>query len=128
MTSSRAQNASQCNVLVPNDSTLHISAEQLWYRQIPRQTFCVGLGTRLIPNKQSLNPLPTIGNSLKKHKSLYKVLTPSINPPYRSAKVYWFVRALQLVFEYFIAVFRSRITSFRHTYQTPCVACLQSVW
>ncbi len=29
-----------------------------------------------------LNPLPTIGNSLKKQKSLYKVLTPSIKPPY----------------------------------------------
>ncbi len=28
-----------------------------------------------------INPLPTIGNSLKKQKSLYKVLTPSINPP-----------------------------------------------
>ncbi len=25
-------------------------------------------------------PLPTIGNSLKKQKSLYKVLTPSIKP------------------------------------------------
>ncbi len=28
----------------------------------------------------SINPLPTIGNSLKKQKSLYKVLTPSIKP------------------------------------------------
>ncbi len=28
-----------------------------------------------------LNPLLTIGNSLKKQKSLYKVLTPSIKPP-----------------------------------------------
>ncbi len=28
-----------------------------------------------------INPLPTIGNSLKKQKSLYKVLTPSIKPP-----------------------------------------------
>ncbi len=28
-----------------------------------------------------LNPLPTIGSSLKKQKSLYKVLTPSIKPP-----------------------------------------------
>ncbi len=28
-----------------------------------------------------VNPLPTIGNSLKKQKSLYKVLTPSIKPP-----------------------------------------------
>ncbi len=27
-----------------------------------------------------LNPLPTIGNSLRKQKSLYKVLTPSIKP------------------------------------------------
>ncbi len=27
------------------------------------------------------NPLPTIGNSLKKQKSLYKVLMPSIKPP-----------------------------------------------
>ncbi len=26
------------------------------------------------------NPLPTIGNSLKKQKSLYKVLTPSTKP------------------------------------------------
>ncbi len=26
-------------------------------------------------------PLPTIGNSLKKQKSLYKVLLPSIKPP-----------------------------------------------
>ncbi len=30
-----------------------------------------------------VNPLPTIGNSLKKQKSLYKVLTPSIKPPYK---------------------------------------------
>ncbi len=28
-----------------------------------------------------INPFPTIGNSLKKQKSLYKVLTPSIKPP-----------------------------------------------
>ncbi len=28
------------------------------------------------------NPLPTIGNSLKKLKSLYKVLTPSIKPKF----------------------------------------------
>ena len=28
-----------------------------------------------------LNPLPTIRNSLKKQKSLYKVLTPSITTP-----------------------------------------------
>ncbi len=27
------------------------------------------------------NPLLTIGNSLKKQKSMYKVLTPSIKPP-----------------------------------------------
>ncbi len=27
-----------------------------------------------------VNPLPTIGNSLKKQKSQYKVLTPGINP------------------------------------------------
>ncbi len=27
-----------------------------------------------------VNPLPTIGNSLKKQKRLYKVLTPSIKP------------------------------------------------
>ncbi len=31
----------------------------------------------------SVNPLPTIGNSLKKQKSLYKLLTPSIKPPYK---------------------------------------------
>ncbi len=30
----------------------------------------------------SFNSLPTIINSLKKHKSLYKVLTPSIKPPH----------------------------------------------
>ncbi len=30
----------------------------------------------------SFNPLPTIGNGLKKQKSMYKVLTPSIKPPY----------------------------------------------
>ncbi len=29
---------------------------------------------------QSFNPLPTTGNSLKKQKSMYKVLTPSIKP------------------------------------------------
>ncbi len=28
-----------------------------------------------------INPLPTIRNSLKKQKSLYKVLSPSIKPP-----------------------------------------------
>ncbi len=28
-----------------------------------------------------INPLPTIGNSLKKQKSLYKVSTPSIKAP-----------------------------------------------
>ncbi len=28
------------------------------------------------------NPLPTIGNSLEKQKTQYKVLTPSIKPPY----------------------------------------------
>ncbi len=28
-----------------------------------------------------INPLPTLGNSIKKQKSLYKVLTPSIKPP-----------------------------------------------
>ncbi len=36
----------------------------------------VGFGRRKL-----LNPLPTIGNSLKKQKSLYKVLTPSIKLP-----------------------------------------------
>ncbi len=30
--------------------------------------------------QEGINPLPTIGNSLKKQKSLYKVLTPSIKP------------------------------------------------
>ncbi len=30
--------------------------------------------------RETINPLPTIGNSLKKQKSLYKVLTPSIKP------------------------------------------------
>ncbi len=30
-----------------------------------------------------INPLLTIGNSLKKQKTLYKVLMPSINPPYK---------------------------------------------
>ncbi len=30
-----------------------------------------------------LNPLPTIGNSLKKQENLYKVVTPSIKPPYK---------------------------------------------
>ncbi len=30
-----------------------------------------------------LNPLPTIGNSLEKQKSLYEVLMPSIKPPYK---------------------------------------------
>ncbi len=34
------------------------------------------------------NPLPTIGNSLKKQKSLYKVLTPSIKPPYILLRAY----------------------------------------
>ncbi len=29
---------------------------------------------------KEFNPLPTIGNSLVKQKSLYKVLTPSIKP------------------------------------------------
>ncbi len=29
----------------------------------------------------AVNPLPTIGNSLRKQKSLYKVLMPSIKPP-----------------------------------------------
>ncbi len=32
---------------------------------------------------QAYNPLPTIENSLKQQKSLYKVLTPSIKPPYK---------------------------------------------
>ncbi len=31
----------------------------------------------------TLYPLPTIGNSLEKHKSLYKVLAPSIKSPYK---------------------------------------------
>ncbi len=31
-------------------------------------------------HKLRINPLPTIGNSLKKQKSLYKVLAPSIKP------------------------------------------------
>ncbi len=31
--------------------------------------------------KPAFNPLPTIGNSLKKQKLLYKLLTPSIKPP-----------------------------------------------
>ncbi len=35
----------------------------------------------------SLNPLPTIGNSLKKQKSLYKVLMP-IKPPYKFLRAY----------------------------------------
>ncbi len=29
---------------------------------------------------ETLNPLPTVGNSLTKQKSLYKVLTPGIKP------------------------------------------------
>ncbi len=37
----------------------------------------------LIPTTKHCNPLPTIGNSLKKQKSLYKVLTPSIKPLYK---------------------------------------------
>ncbi len=37
-----------------------------------------------------LNPLPTLGNSLKKQKSLYRVLTPSINPHINS---YWLMGA-----------------------------------
>ncbi len=41
-------------------------------------------------NKQdrSIKPLLTIGNSLKKQKSLYKVLTPSIKRPYIFLWVY----------------------------------------
>ncbi len=41
------------------------------------------------------NPLPTIGNSLKKQKSLYKVLTPSIRSPYKFLWAYgssWHMR------------------------------------
>ncbi len=30
-----------------------------------------------------VNPLPTIGNSLNKQRTLYKVLTPSIKRPYK---------------------------------------------
>ncbi len=47
-----------------------------------------------------LNPLPTIGNSLNKQKSLYKVVTPSIKPPYKllwaygsSWRIYWLVNS-----------------------------------
>ncbi len=38
--------------------------------------------------KMNCNPLPTIGNGLKKQKSLYKVLTPSIKPPYKFLLAY----------------------------------------
>ncbi len=31
----------------------------------------------------TINPLLTTGNSLKKQKSLYNVLTPSTKPPYK---------------------------------------------
>ncbi len=41
--------------------------DQLW---LMTQTYTV----------EPVNPLLTIGNSLKRQKSLYKVLTPSINP------------------------------------------------
>ncbi len=41
-----------------------------------------------------INPLPTIGNSLKKQKSLYKVLTPSIKPPYKFLWSSWCIYAL----------------------------------
>ncbi len=38
------------------------------------------LGRLETPTAMPFNPLPTVGNSLKKQKSLYKVLTPSIKP------------------------------------------------
>ncbi len=38
-------------------------------------------GCHYIHKHNPINPLPTIGNSLKKHKTLYKVLTPSIKIP-----------------------------------------------
>ncbi len=51
---------------------------------------------------ECFNPLPTIENSLKKQKSMYKVLMPSINPPHTNSyglmgahdayKRYWLVK------------------------------------
>ncbi len=45
----------------------------------------------------AINPLPTIGNSLKKQKSLYKVLTPSIKPPYKFLWAYGHIIYASLV-------------------------------
>ncbi len=42
--------------------------------------FLTGLEKRA-KTEDAINPLRPIGNSLKKQKSLYKVLTPSIKPP-----------------------------------------------
>ncbi len=61
-----------------------------WVGQWQWQCSC-GLSTTELPGNwcvelpvvDLVNPLPTIGNSLKKQKSLYKVLTPSIKPPYK---------------------------------------------
>ncbi len=35
-----------------------------------------------LPQGTPVNPLPTIGNSLKKQKSMYKALSHSIKPPH----------------------------------------------
>ncbi len=52
---------------------------------VPRVSGLEGSHSGTVQQRQYIcalfNPLPTIGNSLKKQKSLYKVLTPSIKPP-----------------------------------------------
>ncbi len=62
------------------DSQLPTLASIRWStdREFPRVP-CASVQTMLV----AINPLPTIGNSLKKQESMYKVLTPSIKPPYK---------------------------------------------
>ncbi len=60
----------------PSEATMANLAEMLVH-----WVCLLTLSTHTILGHSGVNPLPTIGNSLKKQKSLYKVLTPSIKPP-----------------------------------------------
>ncbi len=70
------KNSPACLLLISTDKEKFFDLQECQQR-IVEVSRCAYTSVQWSP---CINPLPTIGNSLKKQKSLYKVLTPSIKP------------------------------------------------
>ncbi len=69
-----------------DQKTLYCSHRDYGATLLDPTAFCYILGQldQMYVLGLTITTLPTIGDSLKKQKSLYKVLKPSIKPPYNS--------------------------------------------